>query len=326
MWPLNGPVPSSWLVLYLVTWALHFVFVGYVLVGSAYALVQSLRRRDDDPIAARARDVLPFMLGCGITAGVAPLLFLQLLYQSRFYTANLLLGPRWGAVVPALIVGFYALYTAKAATTVRFRRLALATATACFVFVAWSWSELHLVMADDPAWRAMYAAGARFYPQGTVLPKLVLWLGVMLVAFAAVAAWWAPAALRRRLAAVAIAGHVIAGAAAGLVAVRGGSIPAAAHPWLYLLAVAVAVELVGWGLVVVAPDGAGVTVATGAATAALLVGTVVRESPRLAQLVPPRPEAASAGGAWAFALVGALAIVLIAWVVQTIRTAAPDTK
>ena len=67
-----------------------------------------------DAIAATVRDRLPFMLGCGITAGVAPLLFVQLLHQRRFYTANLLLGPRWLAVVPALIVGFYALYLAKA--------------------------------------------------------------------------------------------------------------------------------------------------------------------------------------------------------------------
>ena len=99
MWPFSTGHHGLWLVLYLVTWALHAVFVGYVLVGSAYALVQVLRRAED-PIAERARDLLPFMLGCGITAGVAPLLFLQLLYQERFYTANLLLGPRWGAVVP----------------------------------------------------------------------------------------------------------------------------------------------------------------------------------------------------------------------------------
>jgi hypothetical protein len=62
------------------------------------------------------KNLLPFMLGLGITAGVAPLLFLQLLYQHRFYSANLILGPRWGAVVPALITGFYALYLVKATT------------------------------------------------------------------------------------------------------------------------------------------------------------------------------------------------------------------
>jgi len=200
MWPFSTPQHGLWLVLYLLTWALHAVFVGYVLVGSAYALVQSLRKADD-PIAERARDLLPFMLGCGITAGVAPLLFLQLLYQERFYTANLLLGPRWGAVVPALIAGFYALYLAKAASSLRWRRIALAIATGAFLFVAWSWTEIHLVMRDDTVWRSMYGAGDRLYGQSAVLPRLLLWLGAMPILFATVSLWLCGPS--RRLAAVA---------------------------------------------------------------------------------------------------------------------------
>src|SRR5688572_30449576 len=140
MWPFDRG--GGVLALYVATLALHAVFIGYVVAGTAYALVSSLRRAaggDDDALAKTIRDRLPFMLGCGITAGVAPLLFVQLLHQQRFYTANLLLGPRWMAVVPALIVGFYALYVAK--LSARLRKLALAAALVCFTFVAWSWSE-----------------------------------------------------------------------------------------------------------------------------------------------------------------------------------------
>jgi len=136
MWPFTGTAPAAWLVLYLVTFALHVVFISYVLAGTGYALVQALRRKDD-PIADRARDLLPFMLASG-SRGRRAAAVLQLLYQRQFYTANLLLGPRWGAVVPALIVGFYALYLAKATTVIRWRRLALAIALVCFTFVAWS--------------------------------------------------------------------------------------------------------------------------------------------------------------------------------------------
>src|SRR6185295_13781800 len=117
MWPFSADQQGLWLGLYVLTLALHAVFVGYVLIGAAYATVQALRgamrpesKTSDDPLAAQIRDYLPFMLGCGITAGVAPLLFLQLLYQRHFYSTNLVMGPRWGAVVPALIAGFYALY------------------------------------------------------------------------------------------------------------------------------------------------------------------------------------------------------------------------
>ena len=148
------------------------------------------------------------MLGCGITAGVAPLLFVQLLHQRRFYTANLLLGPRWMAVVPALIVGFYALYLAK--TPDKLAARALGVALVCFAFVAWSWSELHELMQADPEWRAFYAAGHRVFTAATIAPRLVdrrsaRWRRCSRL----VAAWSADLAGRRRLAVIAAAGRVV---------------------------------------------------------------------------------------------------------------------
>ncbi|HTR54177.1 MAG TPA: hypothetical protein VMJ10_25970, partial [Kofleriaceae bacterium] len=180
MWPFDR-AGGGVLALYVAALALHAVFVSYVVAGSAYVLVQALRRRAD-AVAETVRDRLPFMLGCGITAGVAPLLFVQLLHQHRFYTANLLLGPRWLAVVPALVVGFYALYLAK--TSERWRRSALAAALACFAFVAWSWSELHELMQADDEWRAFYAAGDRVFGAATIAPRFVVFAGAMTALFA----------------------------------------------------------------------------------------------------------------------------------------------
>lgn len=319
MWPFTGGMSAVWLALYILTFALHAVFVSYVLAGTGYALVQALRGRTD-PVADQIRDRLPFLLGCGITAGVAPLLFLQLLYQRRFYTANLVLGPRWGAVVPALIIGFYALYLAKAAARLRWRRLALGTGLACFVFVAWSWTELHLLMEDEPAWREMYAAGARLYANAGVAPRLLLWLGVMAGLFAALAVWWASGAERRRLAAIALAGKLVAGIAAAWLVARGASVEAAAHGWLYLLLAAVAVEIAAWLWTWRAPDGPGVTLVAGAATAGLVAGAVVREAPRLALLDPPRVAATDAGGLALFLATLVFGALAIAWIVRTIRT------
>ena len=126
MWPFDGGgAPTAWLALYLGTLALHAVFVSYVFAGAGYALIAAVRK-PDDALAARVRDWLPFMLGAGITAGVAPLLFVQLLYQRRFYTANLLMGPRWGAVVPALIIGFYCCCISRRRRTKRRWRIARA--------------------------------------------------------------------------------------------------------------------------------------------------------------------------------------------------------
>lgn len=319
MWPFTGAA-APWLALYVLGLALHAVFVGYVVIGTGYAFVQALRRADD-ATAERIRDRLPFMLGCAITAGVAPLLFLQLLYQRRFYTANLLLGPRWGAVVPALIAGFYALYLAKAAAGLRWRRIALGVGLACFAFVAWSWTELHLLMRDEPAWRELYAAGTRIYAEAGVAPRLLLWLGAMAALFAAVAVFRETGDGRRRMAAIALAGLAVAGGAAGWLGAGGAGAAGAAHGWLYLAIAAAAVTAGAWIWTWRAPGGAGATVAAGATAAALVSGAVVREAPRLLLLEPPRPEALAAGGAPVFLVTLAGGALAIGWVLRTIRGA-----
>ena len=318
MWPFDASTESLWLALYLVSFALHAVLVSYVAAGTVYALVAALRR-SADPIAERTRDWLPFLLGAGITAGIGPLLFLQLLYQRRFYTANLLMGPRWGAVVPALILGFYALYLAKASE--HRRRLALGAGAACFGFVAWSWTELHQVMLDDAGWRAMYAAGERFHLDAAVLPRLAIWAGAMLALFATVAAWPASAAERRRLAALALTGLIICGATSAIaLAIRRDFDPA--HGWTYLLGIAAIAAALGWGWTAHRPDGPGLSVTTAATTAALLAGAVVREAPRLALIEHGRATAVGSGSLPVFVVTLAVGAAAIAWVVRTVRGAA----
>ena len=323
MWPFDAqlaPIESLWLVLYLVTFALHAIFVSYVAAGTGYALVAALRR-SADPIAAGARDWLPFMLGAGITAGIGPLLFVQLLYQRRFYTANLLMGPRWGAVVPALIIGFYALYVAKGSE--RWRKLALAVGLACFAFVAWSWTELHLVMLDDPAWRAMYASGTRFSFDAALLPRLATWFAAMAALFAPVAAWPVAAPERRRLAALGLAGLIVCAAISAATAAAAGRFDPA-HGWTYLLIAAAATAALGWASTLRRPSGRGLTVATIATTVALLAGAVVREAPRLALIERSRATAAESAGLVVFVATLVLGIALITWVVRTVRSAAAE--
>jgi len=292
------------LVLYLATLALHAAFVGYVVAGSTYVLVRR------DALADQVRDRLPFMLGAGITAGVAPLLFLQLLHQKRFYTANLLLGPRWMAVVPALIVGFYALYLAKKLA----RRWPLAVALVCFLFVAYSWSELHELMMADSQWRAFYAAGDRVFVAATIAPRLAVLVPAMATGFATIAVWSASADDRRRLAALAVLSRLVSLGGAVWLRAAGFSVSGPALAWLVVLAAAVAVELAGWVWLRQCPAGAGITVVTAAGAGALVAAVVVREAPRFAVLEPARPL----GEGWlAFALAFVLGAAAIGWIVRT---------
>lgn len=309
MWPFDrGGVV---LALYIGTLALHAVFVAYVLAGSAFAL---LRRKD--PIAATVCDRLPFMLGCGITAGVAPLLFVQLLHQRRFYTANLLLGPRWFAVVPALIVGFYALYLAKASD--RWRRIALGAALGCFAFVAWSWSELHELMQADPEWAAFYAAGHRLFTAATIAPRFVIAMGAMATLFVTVAAWSTDDAGRSRLAPIAAVGRLVSIGGAVWLWHTGFSVDGPAVVWFGILVGATVIDVVAWTVTWKRPSDLVLTIATAAGTAALLSAAVVREAPRVA-LIETHAQAETSGAGYAFVIALVLGTVAIAWVVRQLR-------
>ncbi|HUS27790.1 MAG TPA: hypothetical protein VMZ53_04760 [Kofleriaceae bacterium] len=311
-WPFSQG--GGLLALYLATLALHAVFIGYVVAGTAFVLI-----RRDDPIAATVRDRLPFMLGAGITAGVAPLLFVQLLYQHRFYTANLLLGPRWMAVVPVLIVGFYGLYIQKVSE--KWRRPASIVSLACFVFVGWSWSELHELMKADPVWHDFYAAGQRVFFAGTIAPRSAVLFPAMATSFAMIAAWSADRDGRQRLALLAMGSRVVSIGGAVWLWRAGFSLDGAALAWFGVLCAAVVVELGAWAVIWRRPSDGALAVATAAGTSALVAATVVREAPRIPLLEPARDIADQAGGSLVFAAALVIGVVAIAWVVKTARLA-----
>jgi hypothetical protein len=304
-------------LLYEATLALHAVFVGYVAAGTIYVAVQAVRRVDD-PIAATTRGRLPFMLGCGITAGVAPLLFLQLLHQRRFYTANLLLGPRWLAVVPALVVGFYALYAVKQLP--RFRTIAALVGAACFAFVAWSWSELHELSLADTEWMAFYGAGQRTFASAGVAARFVVFAGGMATLFATVASWQ-PEGTARRLAAIALAGRAASIAGAAWMVARGFDPDVAGAAWPRVLAGAVALDVVAWAAVAWRPgrDNA-LAAATASGVVVLVAAVVVREAPRLALVEPEHPLATGSAGAPVFVVALVAGAAAIGWVVHVARS------
>jgi hypothetical protein len=187
MFPFDYPAATAaYLSWYLVTLVLHVLPMNYVLAGSTYLACYGVweaifgpseRQR---PIAGLLRDWMPFALGVTITAGVAPLLFLQILYRREFYTANLLLFNRWMAILPVLIVAFYLLYLQKsklwASRPAAIRAGVSVGIVVCFAFVAWSWTENHLLSLQDQAeWSTQYVGGRWFYFRAELMPRLTVW-------------------------------------------------------------------------------------------------------------------------------------------------------
>jgi len=114
--PVPIPLPAPpWLVqiLLVFTYVLHVLPMN-LLVGGAVILAVStyLGRRDrrHRELARRAARVLPPVVAFAITFGVAPLLFVQLLYGQLFYTSSVLMAWPWLAVVLFLLVAYYGIY------------------------------------------------------------------------------------------------------------------------------------------------------------------------------------------------------------------------
>jgi len=110
--PLPGPL---WLLrtLSLLTFCLHMVLMNFALGGGVIAIVSALQGKND-PHAARLarqfRGMLPVLVAFTITLGVAALLFVQVMYGQMLYSSSVLLGVPWMAVIPILIIGYYAFY------------------------------------------------------------------------------------------------------------------------------------------------------------------------------------------------------------------------
>jgi hypothetical protein len=117
-----GIVPEldHYAVLYLVTLALHLALVSFPLGGTVLLCLFEIFRAEE---ITHLRDViseqLAIALGLAITAGVAPLLFLELVHPHAFAHAGAILGP-WRPLL--ILPAAFAFYLAYLQGTATFRR------------------------------------------------------------------------------------------------------------------------------------------------------------------------------------------------------------
>ncbi len=115
--PLPDPLPVSWVwfqALLSSTFLLHLlamnVMLGWVIIAfirhiSKTAPVQS--SLGSNQLISRK---LPFAIAFTINFGVAPLLFLQVLYGHLSYTSSVLMAVFWLSIIGLLILVYYAAY------------------------------------------------------------------------------------------------------------------------------------------------------------------------------------------------------------------------
>jgi len=114
--PVPVPLPAPpWLLEFLLvfTFILHLLAMNFLLGGAIILSVSSyLGRRDSrhHELTRRVSRAMPPVTAFTITLGVAPLLFLQLVYGQLFYTSSDLMAWYWLAVVFLVMLGYYGIY------------------------------------------------------------------------------------------------------------------------------------------------------------------------------------------------------------------------
>jgi len=352
--PFHLPAPTLWYaVLYVVTMLLHLVFMSYVLAGSimlGVAGIRGLLGRAPRPtewsaVTTILKDWMPFALSAAITAGVAPLLFVQILYQQEFYTANLLSFHRWMAILPVLIIAFYLLYLLKA------HRLegkpALQGVVAMLVmggvlFVAWSWVENHLLSLQRAAWPTQYATGAMFFKDSAILPRLGFWFVAAFPTACLVLAWQlrvgasgvdpSIASKAQRPVAVLAAISMVAATVASWLVIpepaRDQPAGPSASGWVIMASVGALVAVIGWVLVAIQQRPRGLRLfVVGAGTLVFWMGSLVaREAARLSilgseSLFARHQRVGTIAGLVIFLAFAVLGVGTIGWIVRSIASA-----
>ncbi len=198
---VNGTVipGPSWLfhALLIFTFFLHALFMNLTLGGTLMAAVLQLRSggRSGDVrtvLATRLMSVNAWAISFAVTTGVAPLLFVQVLYRQSLHTANLVFAWSWLAMLALLAGGYGAavLYQRRGAPARGFGGTTwLVLSAVLFVLLAMVHVAQSLVHAQPQLWPGLARAPWAILADPTYLPRLAHFL-LGAVAFSALVVTW----------------------------------------------------------------------------------------------------------------------------------------
>ena len=194
--PVPDAVPVAWgwfQVLLTVTFVLHVLFMNFMLGGSVIALVATLRGSDRSGAARWLGGKLPFSVAFAVNAGVAPLLFVQVIYGHFVYSSSIMMAAAWFAIIPLLIVAYYAMYGFRGQEAPGGRTLLIATATVILLFIGFLFTNNWTLSITPEKWSAYFThAGGTFWnlDEPTLWPRyLHMVVGAIAVAGLAMAAF-----------------------------------------------------------------------------------------------------------------------------------------
>lgn len=198
---LRSPVgvpshPVIFLVLGVLTWALHILAVHLTLGGMALSLYGLLQRGNSywQRLSNMLLNHAKIGVSIAIVIGVAPLLFVQVIYDPFWYTANVL-SARWAiGFIVLLILGYYALWLHYGQVSKRGEQASpvwLIVSLALILLVGFIMHVLSYQTLSPDKWLSWYAPDGRIDASGARIHdfNLARWGFIVSLALPVTAAW-----------------------------------------------------------------------------------------------------------------------------------------
>jgi hypothetical protein len=196
--PIPGP---AWLFHFLLvfTFLLHALFMNLTLGGTILAAVGQFLSggRADDHRAVLARRLMgvnTYGISFTITTAIAPLLFVQVLYQQYFYSATILIGGMWFALILMLMAGYYAAYLYKFKSVPSGgagAKLWLTVAAVLFLAIAMVHVAVNLIHSQPEKWSDLAASPWSILGDPAYFVRLFHFVLAAIAFSGLVVAWWA---------------------------------------------------------------------------------------------------------------------------------------
>jgi hypothetical protein len=160
--PAPDALQVHWFWLHLLltlTTFLHFVAMN-IMLGTAFIAFTSPFWRSGSimDLNGHISKTLPYSIAFTINLGVAPLLFLQVLYGQFLYTSSILMAVYWLAIVGLLIVSYYAAYAYRLIDDRSgMGRLYIGTAVVLLLAVSLLFSNNISIMQLPEVWKGYFA-------------------------------------------------------------------------------------------------------------------------------------------------------------------------
>jgi len=158
--PVPDTIPApAWIFLSLdlLTFVLHILVINVVLGGSILLLWNRYSPERADLHSAMANKI-PTSIALGVNFGVAPLLFMQVIYGHMFYTSSVLMATFWIMVIPVLILAYYSAYihANRYALPSYLGRYAMLITVIILLYIGFMFTNNMSLMAQPEKWRAYF--------------------------------------------------------------------------------------------------------------------------------------------------------------------------